>query len=84
VLKRITVGLFGALLVVPILAPLLLRLVGFSSIGPVAGTWAAGFQAGIGNVAAGSAFAVAQGVAMGASVPPLIQVLVGIVFAFLA
>ncbi|CAD8077177.1 unnamed protein product [Paramecium sonneborni] len=37
---------------------------GFSSIGPVAGSLAAATQASIGNVVAGSAFAVVQGVAM--------------------
>ncbi|CAK57759.1 unnamed protein product (macronuclear) [Paramecium tetraurelia] len=41
-----------------------LAIYGFSSIGPVAGSIAAATQASIGSVAAGSAFAIAQGVAM--------------------
>jgi len=42
---------------------------GFSAGGVVAGSTAAGIQAGIGNVAAGSAFAIAQSIAMGGTVP---------------
>ena len=38
------------------------------------GTLAAGIQSGIGNVVAGSFFAVAQGIAMGARIPGLVQV----------
>ncbi|CAK59788.1 unnamed protein product (macronuclear) [Paramecium tetraurelia] len=41
-----------------------LALYGFSSIGPVAGSFAAAAQAGIGSVASGSAFSIAQGLAM--------------------
>ncbi|CAD8169928.1 unnamed protein product [Paramecium octaurelia] len=37
---------------------------GFSSVGPVAGSFAAATQAGIGNVVAGSLFSLAQGAAM--------------------
>ncbi|CAD8129611.1 unnamed protein product [Paramecium sonneborni] len=41
-----------------------LAIYGFSSVGPVAGSLAAATQASIGSVAGGSAFAIAQGVAM--------------------
>ncbi|CAD8206679.1 unnamed protein product [Paramecium octaurelia] len=41
-----------------------LALYGFSSIGPVAGSFAAAAQASIGCVASGSAFSIAQGLAM--------------------
>ncbi|CAD8102692.1 unnamed protein product [Paramecium sonneborni] len=41
-----------------------LTILGFSSTGPIAGTFAAATQAGIGNVIAGSAFATAQSLAM--------------------
>ncbi|KAJ7704336.1 hypothetical protein B0H17DRAFT_1175538 [Mycena rosella] len=62
-----------------LLAAPVLGMVGFSSIGPVAGTLAAGIQAGIGSVTAGSSFAVAQSIAMGGmAVPPVAIVLGGI------
>jgi len=48
-----------------------LGLVGFSAAGPVAGTFAAVTQAGIGNVVAGSYFAGAQAAAMGAGLPTI-------------
>ncbi|PCH38591.1 hypothetical protein WOLCODRAFT_64885 [Wolfiporia cocos MD-104 SS10] len=53
----------------PVVAPLALVVVGFSAAGPVAGSIAAGIQACIGNVAAGSLFAVCQSVAMGGAIP---------------
>ena len=48
------------------------------------GTLAAGLQAGIGNVAAGSLFAGAQATAMGAAVPVLGQVIGGGVTGFMS
>ena len=45
----------------------------------VLGTLAAGIQSGIGNVAAGSLFATAQGAAMGAGTPVVAQVIGGVV-----
>ena len=45
--------------------PLLLGIVGFSGIGPVAGTLAAAWQASIGSVVAGTPFALLQSAAMG-------------------
>ena len=45
--------------------PAILGAVGFSSIGPVAGSAAAAWQASIGSVAAGSVFTVLQSAAMG-------------------
>lgn len=43
------------------------------------GTLAAGLQSSIGNVAAGSLFAAAQGAAMGAGIPLLAQTIGGVV-----
>ena len=43
------------------------------------GSLAAGLQAGIGNVAAGSLFATAQATAMGAGIPVLAQTIGGAV-----
>ena len=43
----------------------------------ILGGIAAGLQAGIGNVAAGGLFATAQGIAMGAGIPALVQVVGG-------
>ncbi|KAF9510470.1 hypothetical protein BS47DRAFT_1487400 [Hydnum rufescens UP504] len=69
--------LCGAL--APVLAPAVLGIVGFGSGGVVGadtldfnnpvGSVAAGIQAGIGNVAAGSLFAGAQSVAAGGALP---------------
>jgi Interferon-induced 6-16 family len=53
----------AALIAVPILGA-----IGFSSIGPVAGSVAAGWQASIGAVEAGSLFALCQSAAMGGAV----------------
>ena len=59
VAKTSTAGLVGGGVVKG-----LFSYIGFSSAGPVAGSAAAGIQAGIGNVAAGSAFATAQSIGM--------------------
>ncbi|PBK79828.1 hypothetical protein ARMGADRAFT_1040538 [Armillaria gallica] len=72
-------GVAGVALV-PVVAPAALGIVGFSATGPVAGkqakvlssadgTLAAAIQSSIGNVAAGSAFAVAQSIGMGGAIP---------------
>ncbi|KAI9730422.1 MAG: hypothetical protein M1834_005932 [Cirrosporium novae-zelandiae] len=53
----------GAAITLPILGA-----VGFSAIGPVAGSVAAGWQSSIGAVSAGSLFAVCQSAAMGGAV----------------
>ncbi|KNZ79983.1 hypothetical protein J132_08299 [Termitomyces sp. J132] len=63
--------------VTPFAAAPVLGLVGFSAAGPVAGTLAAGVQAGMGNVVAGSAFALAQSIAMGGAAVPAFGVLAG-------
>ncbi|KAI8825039.1 uncharacterized protein EV422DRAFT_243182 [Fimicolochytrium jonesii] len=57
-----TIG--GAALLVPPAAPVVGGILGFSRIGPVAGTIAASAQAYVGAVAAGSTFAVLQSAAM--------------------
>ncbi|MCJ1310393.1 hypothetical protein MMC25_004057 [Agyrium rufum] len=54
-------------------APAALGVVGFGSAGPVASTLAAGWQASIGSVAAGSAFATVQSMAMGGAVAGTVQ-----------
>ncbi|KAH9067535.1 hypothetical protein EDB87DRAFT_3643 [Lactarius vividus] len=72
---RLALGAAGAtagVFLVPLVTTAGLGVVGFSAAGPVAGTMAAGIQAGIGNVAAGSLFATAQSVAMGGAIPSII------------
>jgi len=54
----------GGLSALPILGIAVLDAIGFSSVGPVAGSVAAGIQSGIGAVKAGSAFALAQSITM--------------------
>ncbi|KAG6903393.1 hypothetical protein C0995_005416 [Termitomyces sp. Mi166 len=51
-----------------------LNLVGFTSLGPAAGSMAAAIQSSIGCVAAGSPFAIAQSIAMGGLAGPLAAV----------
>ncbi|KAG6901521.1 hypothetical protein C0995_010895 [Termitomyces sp. Mi166 len=74
-------GAAGFLIVGVILTPLavvpVLGLVGFSAAGPVAGTMAAGIQAGMGSVAAGSSFALAQSIAMGGAAVPAFGIAIG-------
>jgi len=48
------------------------------------GTLAAGLQAGIGNVAAGSLFAAAQAATMGGGIPVLFGIIGGVVTGVLA
>jgi hypothetical protein len=62
----------AAVLVVPFLG-----VIGFSSIGPVAGSVAAGWQASIGAVEAGSLFALCQSAAMGGAAAGLATTGVG-------
>jgi hypothetical protein len=53
----------------PILIPLLLHGVGFGGGGVVAGSWAAGVHASLGNVAAGGLFSLSQSVGAGGALP---------------
>lgn len=53
----------------PALALSALSVVGFGALGPVAGSFAAAWQAMIGNVAAGSLFAILQSMAMTGVIP---------------
>ncbi|THH17918.1 hypothetical protein EW146_g2980 [Bondarzewia mesenterica] len=55
----------------PAAASGIVGLLGFGSQGVVAGSWAAAVQAGIGNVAAGSPFAIAQSIGAGGVLPVL-------------
>ncbi|KAG6816151.1 hypothetical protein H0H93_008482, partial [Arthromyces matolae] len=61
----------------PLLAAPILGLVGFGAAGPVAGTMAAAIQSGMGSIAAGSPFALAQSIAMGGAAVPLAGVAAG-------
>jgi len=63
----VVVGVLAA----PLVVPAALGTVGFSSTGVVGGSIAAGMQASIGNVAAGSAFAACQSMAMGGAIAPV-------------
>ena len=60
-------GIFGGitLFALACATPAILGAVGFSAVGPVAGSIAAGWQASVGSVAAGSFFAFLQSAAMG-------------------
>lgn len=64
-------------------SPAILAAMGFSAVGPVAGSFAAGWQAGIGSVAAGSLFAFLQSAAMGGAAIGLFTGIgaVGVLFA---
>jgi len=66
----VTGSVVCGVLAAPFLVPAALGTVGFSSTGVVGGSIAAGMQAGIGNVAAGSAFAACQSMAMGGAIAP--------------
>ncbi|KAG8821459.1 hypothetical protein FRC17_009805 [Serendipita sp. 399] len=65
----------GATLVGAVAAPLALAGIGFTTAGVAAGSAAAGMQAGIGNVVAGSLFATAQSL----GTAPLITAAIGAV-----
>ncbi|KAH9050683.1 hypothetical protein EDB84DRAFT_1448351 [Lactarius hengduanensis] len=66
---QVAVGAIVGIALTPVVAPPILHALGFSAFGPVAGSAAASMQAGIGNVAAGSFFAMSQSVAMGGPIP---------------
>jgi len=72
-----TAGATAGVFLTPVLITAGLGVVGFSAAGPVAGSIAAGMQAGIGNVVAGSLFAGAQSVAMGGALPAAITAVGG-------
>ncbi|KAK0451103.1 adaptin N terminal region-domain-containing protein [Armillaria borealis] len=72
------IGAVAGAALTPVLAPAALGIVGFSAAGPVAGTLAALIQSSIGNVAAGSAFAVAQSIAMGGAIPTTVYAASGV------
>ncbi|EED84427.1 predicted protein [Postia placenta Mad-698-R] len=62
-----------------------LSAVGFGALGPVAGSFAAAWQAATGNVVAGSLFATLQSIAMTGVIPPLGYIISGgVVIAVLA
>ncbi|PQE33408.1 hypothetical protein CJF32_00011112 [Rutstroemia sp. NJR-2017a WRK4] len=58
-------ALGGVISAVPLVTVPILGAVGFSAVGPIAGSIAAAWQSGIGLVKAGSVFAWCQSVAMG-------------------
>ncbi|KAH9956243.1 hypothetical protein BC827DRAFT_1232503 [Russula dissimulans] len=65
----VAAGAAAGVALTPVVAPILVGAVGFGAAGPVAGTLATIWQASIGNVVAGSAFAVAQSIGMGGAIP---------------
>jgi len=65
-------GITAGAVLAPVVLTAGLGVIGFSAAGPVAGKIAAGLQAGIGNVAAGSLFAMAQSAAMGGAVSSVV------------
>ncbi|RDB27540.1 hypothetical protein Hypma_003816 [Hypsizygus marmoreus] len=65
----VVLGVIGAAMALMVKS---LALIGFSAGGPIAGSIAAAWQASIGNVVAGSVFALLQSIAMtGAGAPIL-------------
>lgn len=56
-------------LAAPLVVPMALATIGFSSSGVVAGSVAAGLQSSVGSVVAGSTFAACQSIAMGGGIP---------------
>ncbi|KAK7681790.1 hypothetical protein QCA50_015137 [Cerrena zonata] len=70
-------GVAIATCLAPILALPVFGWIGFASVGPIAGSWAAAIQAMIGNVAAGSVFAAIQSAAMGGALPAFVYVVFG-------
>jgi hypothetical protein len=72
------VGVALGVLTSPMIVPTALATVGFTSAGVVGGSVAAGMQASIGNVVAGSAFAVCQSIAMGGSIPTAVSAVSGV------
>ncbi|GLB39209.1 putative interferon-induced 6-16 family protein [Lyophyllum shimeji] len=76
-LKAAAAGAAVGAAVTPVAAAPVLGLVGFGAGGPAAGSIAAGIQAGLGNVAASSSFALAQSIAMGGAAVPLAGVVAG-------
>jgi len=61
----------------PVVVPIALGSVGFSSTGVIGGSIAAGLQASTGNVVAGSAFAACQSMAMGGAINGVATATVG-------
>ncbi|KAK0470068.1 uncharacterized protein EV420DRAFT_1634500 [Desarmillaria tabescens] len=65
----IIIGVAIGMMIVPMIAPLGLSVLGFGAAGPIAGGIAASIQSLIGNVVAGSWFAIVQSIAMGGAIP---------------
>jgi len=63
----------------PVVTGGVLGAVGFGAGGVVAGSAAAGIQAGMGNIAGGSLFALAQSIGAGASLPPVLSAVGGVI-----
>ncbi|KAF2135213.1 uncharacterized protein K452DRAFT_196939, partial [Aplosporella prunicola CBS 121167] len=61
-----------AIVLASIIAPHVLAAIGFTTVGPVAGTTAAAIQSVISPVGAGSAFAIPQSAAMGGYGLPIV------------
>ncbi|KAI0289369.1 hypothetical protein BC826DRAFT_1107084 [Russula brevipes] len=65
-------GAMAGLLLTPVILPVAVSAIGFGAAGPIAGSVAAVWQASIGNVAAGSLFAVAQSIGMGGAISSIV------------
>ncbi|KAH9079506.1 hypothetical protein EDB83DRAFT_1280043 [Lactarius deliciosus] len=72
---QVAVGAIVGIVLTPVVVPPILHVLGFSAIEPVAGPATATMQAGIGNVAASSFFAIAQSVATGGVIPVVFTVI---------
>ncbi|KAH9005247.1 hypothetical protein EDB86DRAFT_2882449 [Lactarius hatsudake] len=77
---QVAVGAIVGIVLTPVVVPPILYALGFSATGPVDGTATATMQAGIGYVAAGSFFAMAQSVATGGVIPAVIRAGLGGLF----
>lgn len=72
-------GVIVGIVLTPVILPHTLGLLGFGAAGPVAGGLAAVAQSGMGCVAAGSLFALAQSIAMGGPIPAVVYIFPGAV-----
>ncbi|KAK0449930.1 hypothetical protein EV421DRAFT_2032109 [Armillaria borealis] len=73
------IGVIAGIALTPVIVPPILRIFGFGAAGPVAGGIAAAIQSGIGNVAAGSLFAMWQSIATGGAIPWGVYAVSGII-----
>jgi len=82
ILVSVGVAAVGVLLA-PVVAVGIVGAFGFSTAGVVAGSLAATIHAGIGDVAAGSLFALAQSIGAGGALPAIFSAIAGAIGALL-